>query len=152
MISLRNTLSLPGYRRHETHLRIRQASCLHLPWHSEVSVCPPPLSHKLLAPAQNPAQQHPLGLCTSCAHPGSVTIALLLTGRARPSPRSPGPEHWILLKDPFSCANPSPVTSAVTRQTSSFLLAGHHGYPKATSKRPASFLSTPLPSLPGRKV
>lgn len=101
-ISLRNISSLLDHRHNESDLRTRQASCPHLPWHSEVPMCPPLLSHKLLVAAQNTAQQCPLRLCAGCAHPGSATIALALTCRAQSYPRPGGLECWIFLTDPFS--------------------------------------------------
>lgn len=102
VISLRNISSLRDHRHNERDLRTRQASCPHLPWHSEVPMCPPLLSHKLLVAAQNPAQQCPLRLCAGCAHPGSATIALTLTCKAQSYPRPGGLECWIFLTDPFS--------------------------------------------------
>lgn len=41
VISLRNILSLLDHRHNKRDLRTRQASCPHLPWHSEVPMCPP---------------------------------------------------------------------------------------------------------------
>lgn len=73
-------------------------------------------------------------------------------GQGSSLPHSPGSlEYWISLTDPFSCANPSAVTSQVTGRPALSSSHMHHGCPKATSKSPTSLLSSPSPEGKSRQ-